>query len=69
MWVPAVVVRLIFGGLLFSHLRLNLVLLGAVVDLAPGGQDEPTGDDRANADKLRGRIKDKLKLDGLVVTQ
>ncbi len=25
--------------------------------------------DRANADKLRGRIKDKLKLDGLVVTQ
>ncbi len=25
--------------------------------------------DRANADKLRGRIKDKLKIDGLVVTQ
>jgi DedD protein len=25
--------------------------------------------DRANADKLRGRIKDKLKLDGMIVTQ
>lgn len=25
--------------------------------------------DRANADKLRGRIKDKLKLDGIIVTQ
>ena len=25
--------------------------------------------DRGNADKLRGRIKDKLKLDGMIVTQ
>ena len=25
--------------------------------------------DRGNADKLKGRIKDKLKMDGMVVTQ
>ena len=25
--------------------------------------------DRGNADKLRGRIKDKLKMDGMIVTQ